>query len=524
MIEGGVASHLRETLRLHWRMLLAVMPGLMASALHSTMLQVPRAEFIDALDSDHYRIQWITGSYLIGSAAGMALTSFLGGRLGLRLAYLVGVAGFTLAGTACALVVETVTMAPLRLVQGLGNGLILSVGMVLIWRAMPVHRAFAMALYGMAIDVPTIAGATLGGWLTAWASWRLIFLFCLPLGGIAGLLAWRLLPPDRPRNESPPHFDGIGLALLLAWLITMSVVLDMGQYWGWLTSPSFVPWFVGFALALAAFVLWGTLSPGPLINLRPLARRNFALGLAIKAILTINLLVMMSVLAGAMVNLRGYQWTQASLVIAPAIVTMTSTILVGIRWGTRQNRKLRMAAGLAVMAYATAAFAAFDLYTAKGSMALVMAVWGAGAGFVIGPSLLTAFEGMSSEETLRTAGVFNILRTLPAFIVGSVLTIATTRNTDAQFDVLRQTIRWNRPIVAEAFRRPESHFVEQGSPGDAAGKQAHAALAKWVHANSRAFALQELFRVLACVPAFGVALVLFVRVVGEGNDDGQGTA
>ena len=33
---------------------------------------------------------------------------------------------------------------------------------------------------------------------------------------------------------------------------------------------------------------------------------------------------------------------------------------------------------------------------------------------------MTAFEGLSTEETLRTAGVFNILRTLPAFIGGEI--------------------------------------------------------------------------------------------------------
>ena len=93
------------------------------SALHSTLLLSVRAEFVDALDSDRYRIQWITGSYILGSAWGMAMTGFLGQRLGLRHAYLLGVVLFTAAGTACGLATEVVQLAPFRLAQGFGNGL-----------------------------------------------------------------------------------------------------------------------------------------------------------------------------------------------------------------------------------------------------------------------------------------------------------------------------------------------------------------------------------------------------------------
>jgi len=476
------------------------------------MLVVPRADFIDALDSDRYRIQWITGAYILGSATGMVLTRFAGSRLGLRYAYLLGLVCFTLAGSACAGSTEVFWMAPLRLAQGVGNGLIISVGMVLIWRAFAVHKGLAMALYGMAIQLSAVAGVTLGGLLTALLSWRLIFVLLLPLGSLAGLAAWWLLPPDRSKAEHPADFDLIGFGLLASSIVTLSVVLDMGQYWGWLASLEFVPWLAGLIVSLVGFVLWGVLAPNPLIGLRPLAKPNFALGLGIKALFSVNLVVLLSLVANYMVNLRGYQWWQASLVIAPALGTMLTSLVLGVLLGTDRNRKLRMFAGLAVMAGGTAAFMTVDLYTAKVLQAVYLTLWGAGAGLVIGPALLTAFEGLSTEETLRTAGVFNVLRTLPAFVGGMVLATLLTQGADAQFDVLRQNIRYNRPIVAESLRRQQRDFDSHGSLAEAANKQAHATLARWVHANSRAFALQGIFEYLSLVPAVGLVLVLLVRV------------
>jgi DHA2 family multidrug resistance protein len=144
--------------------------------LHSTILDLPRAEAIDALDSDRSRIQWIFASYLVGSATGMAMTQFLGSRIGLRASYLLALGLFTAAGSACGAMSEVVWLTPLRLLQGFGTGLLISTGMVLLWRAYPRRRGFAMALYGMAVYVPALAGAPLGGFLTAWFSWRVIFL------------------------------------------------------------------------------------------------------------------------------------------------------------------------------------------------------------------------------------------------------------------------------------------------------------------------------------------------------------
>ena len=236
------------------------------------------------------------------------------------------------------------------------------------------------------------------------------------------------------------------------------------------------------------------LARAPLINLRVLAKPNFTLGLTISRFFSINLVVLLSLLASYMVNVRGYQWWQASLVIAPAPLTMLASLFGGTLLGTDRNRKLRMFVGLTVMSGATAAFTAVDLYTAKGLQAVAMALWGAGAGLVVGPALLTAFEGLSTEETLRAAGIFNIIRSLPAYICGATLAVLLTQSTDRQFDVLRQTIRYNRPIVAESFLHPRGHFTAHGSSATQAGMQADALIGKWVHANSRAFALQGIFQ------------------------------
>lgn len=511
MTEGRMAARLIQPLAGQWRVLVGVLPGVALAMIHSTMLDIPRADVVAALDSDRYRVQWIMGSYLLGSAAGMALTGFLGGRLGLRRSYLLAAALFTLAAAACGLVSEVIWMTPLRLVQGVSMGLLISSGMVILWRAFPGHKELAMVAYGTGVYLAALLGPVCGGLLVAWSSWRLLFLINLPLGCAVTAVAWWTLPSDDPARAAHGRFDVVGFTLHLLWIGTLIVVLDMGQYWGWLTSPYFVPWLAALVLSFTCFVCWGIWSADPLINLRPLALRSFGLGLCGKALLSINLDILVGLLAAYMINLRGYQWWQGSLVILPGFLAMLAALVVGTCWGTDANRKARMFAGTATMACATWLISSVDVYTAKGWLSLHLALWGAGAGLTIGPIMFTVFEGMTPVQMLRCAGIFNTMRALPTFIVGSILITLLTQRSDDYFDNLRQRITYNRPIVALTTTHQERHFTARGSGPEQRVKQARAALGLWVHANARAYALQTVLKYLALLTAVGPVLVLFIR-------------
>jgi EmrB/QacA subfamily drug resistance transporter len=509
---GPLAQNIWQTLRGQWRLMLAVLPGLGLTMLHSTMLDLPRADVIDAVDSDRYRIQWIAGAFLTGSATGMAMTRFIGSRIGLRRAYLLALVMFSVAGSACGALSEVAWFTPFRLIQGFGSGLILSAAMVMLWRAYPRRRALAMAIYGMGVFVPALAGAPLGGLLVASVSWRLIFFINLPLGLLIGLLARVVLPLERTADHSPSPMDWLGLALLLAWVIPLNVVIDLGQYWGWLTSPSLAWWLACLLVAFAAFSARGILAANPLIDLRILALPHFAVGLGIKVLYSVNLYVLVSVLSGYMIQVRGYQWWQGSLVLLPAVATMLSGIVAGVFIGNDGNRRLRMGFGLMLMCAGTGLLASVDVYTAKEWQAACLAVWGFGAGLVTGPALLTTFEGLSDDDILRSAGVFNVCRAIPVFIATGLLATLMTRQFDTHFDYLRQTVRHNQPAVAGSLRALEYRLAGRGQSASLAAKQSRAELAARAKTNARANAVRDVFVVLAFAPALGLMLVLLIRV------------
>jgi len=499
------------------RVLAAVVPGVALVTLSASMLDLPRADLIDALDSDRYRIQWIMGSFLVGSAAGMTWTGLSSALLGMRRAYLTGLLLFTVMNALCGCVSEVIWMTPLRLLEGIGSGLVLSVGMVMVWRAFPEGRDRAMVVYAFGVYLASIAGLFVGGLLVSSLSWRWIFWVKLPAGAALALLARKLLPADAPSKE-PVHFDLIGFGSFIVWVIAMNVALDMGQYWGWLTSPFFVPW---LALCLAAFVIfvaWGWWHAKPLISLRPLAHRNFAIGLLIKALLTIDVTVLMGLLAGYMIDLRGYQWWQGSLIVLPGLLAFAGIALATWPWIAPDNRRLRIGWGLALMAAATWQLAAVDLYTDKYWLAVLFAVWGTGVGLAVGPLLAVIFDGLTPAETLQGAGLFNIGRALPAFAVAACLVTLLTRDTDHHFDRLRQRITYNRPEVQRTEARTASYFADRGSGSPTDVQQSRIFMGRWVQANARAYAFQYVLTILALLTASAVLLVPLIARAGTPPD------
>jgi hypothetical protein len=138
-------------------------------------------------------------------------------------------------------------------------------------------------------------------------------------------------------------------------------------------------------------------------------------------------------------------------------------------------------------------------------------VWAVGAGFVIGPAMLTIFYGLEPSRLAYAAGVFNIMRTLPAFVIGVLLLALMAQSSNFHFDRLRLNITYNRPMVSETYKRMENHFAERGSHPLSSKKQAQALMTRWVHANAKAFAFQTTLGYLALITAVGALLVLFLK-------------
>jgi MFS family permease len=133
--------------------------------------------------------------------------------VGRKQLYIYGFALFTVASGLCAASSTLWVLVVLRVVQGIGAAMLQANSVALIVASMPAGAlGRGIGVQGAAQAVGLALGPAVGGWLVGLGGWQLVFLVNVPVGAVAIVLAWFLLP--RSRNLAPrAPFDWAGLAL-----------------------------------------------------------------------------------------------------------------------------------------------------------------------------------------------------------------------------------------------------------------------------------------------------------------------
>jgi len=91
------------------------------------------------------------------------------------------------------------------------------------------------------------------------------------------------------KGATERRIDYVGFGAMAIWLATLQIILDRGQQDDWFNSP-WICW--GSAISLVSmlfFIYWEFRAEQPLVNLRVLANRNFAVGTLLIAVVGVVL-------------------------------------------------------------------------------------------------------------------------------------------------------------------------------------------------------------------------------------------
>ena len=214
-----------------------------------------------AFDATFQDVQWTVLAYLLAITTLIVIVGRLGDIIGRRRLVLVGIALFTLASVLCGIAPTLWLLIAARAAQGAGAAIMTALAMALIGEMVPRARTGgAMGFLGTMSAVGTALGPSLGGILIAVFGWPAIFLINLPLGTLAFLFAYRVVPADRREMKAKREgFDGLGTVLLALTLAAYSLAMTMGRgHFGALNVALLLAAILGaglFALAEVAICL-----------------------------------------------------------------------------------------------------------------------------------------------------------------------------------------------------------------------------------------------------------------------------
>ena len=248
-----------------WIGLVAASAGMFLGSLDITV-NVALPDITRSFGTDLQTVQWIIIFY-VGSMAGLQLG--LGSAVdlyGLKRFYIIGLATYTLAVLLIGIAPLFSMVFGLRVLQAVGNGLILASAPALVTRIFPrEERGRGLGLMAGIATLGMVTGALGGGVLIDAFGWRAIFIFRVPLGVLAVLLAFLSLREQRASGARA--FDFRGAVALFVGLASFVLFLTLGGRDGWAT-PLVLLLLLISAMSLIAFVYMQRTVSRPVLELR----------------------------------------------------------------------------------------------------------------------------------------------------------------------------------------------------------------------------------------------------------------
>jgi DHA2 family multidrug resistance protein len=474
----------------------------------AVQVALPQIMTVFGLNLD--QAQWIVTAYVIAGAILVPAVGWLGRRLGNRTLYFSSFLIFVITSLLCAFSWSGSSLIAFRILQGLGGGPIPPMTMTFLSSVFPPHqRGMAMGLFGMGQTAGPILGTVLGGYLTEYLSWRMIF-FLNTIPGVVCLVLMLLVLPN-VREEGRPAFDGIGLLTMGIFLVSLLVALTQGNQEGW-DAPFIQRLFIVAGVAFVTFITWELCCKEPLIDLRLYTNVTFTL------VSAVILLFFMSFTASTFLQvilvqrLLDYTPAQAGLVLLPGSLALALGFPLAGRLADKYDRRVIMLGALSIFVLSSYLFSFLSLDRPLSWIIwLVLLRYSCGS-FVYAPLTATALAQLAPEKVRMGSGLLNLMQNGLGNTLGlALITTVLQRRLAYHSSMLDQQQAFS-VLHWEDLLAPVRALVQQtGASGPLADMQVLALFQRHLDQQAAVAAYQDCFLLVTFLSLACMVLVSLLR-------------
>jgi DHA2 family multidrug resistance protein len=511
-----------------WVVALTVTLATFMELLDTSIANVSLPYIAGGLGRSYDEVTWILTTYLVANAVILPMSAWLSRVFGRKNYYMTCVALFTATSFLCGIAPTLGIMLLARVLQGIGGGGLAPVEQaILVDTFPPAKRATAFALYTVAIVTAPAIGPVLGGWITDNYNWRWVFLINIPIGILSLFLTGRFVhdPPSYAEerktvrtvgaNGKPGKLkvDGIGIALIGLGSAALEVLLDRGQIDDWFGS-SFIVWmFIIGVGCLTTAVFWELRQPDPVIDLRMLKVRNFAIANVFYFVFGFGLFASTTMIPQLLQSLYGYRAIDAGLVLGPGALVITFLAPVGAQLVQRSVIKPRILLFGAVMVVGISFlhYSHFNLDTDYNHYAWARALQGLGYAFFFVPLSVIAYSQLSPDQNNKASSLTNFFRNWGGSFGIAFITTVSERRQNFHQSTVGSNLAASSPALQQNVHQTATYLQSHGfSPTDALSA-AYARVYDQLHAQTQLLAFMDCFHIIGVITLIAAPIVLLTK-------------
>ena len=275
-------------------------------------------------------LQWVVTAYLLMSGGGLLLGGRIADLLSRRRVLITGLAVFTTASLVSGFASTAGVLIGARAAQGLGAALMTPAALAIIMTTYAgAQRAKGLAMWGAVGGLGIAAGVLVGGVITTFAGWQMIFWVNVPIGVGAIIAALVLLGKNGPARPGLGQLDLPGALAAVTGLAALVFGIQSAASDGW-TSPKTLGVLAVSGLLLVAFGFIERRVAHPLVPPHTWRIKTLVSGTGVMLGVT-GLLVGAVFLSSVFFQtVLGYTALQAGLAFLP----MAAVLIVGTRLGS----------------------------------------------------------------------------------------------------------------------------------------------------------------------------------------------
>jgi EmrB/QacA subfamily drug resistance transporter len=419
--------------QIRWGAAISVLLGMVAFAFSVTTLTIAIPSIMAGLRADVDRIQWVVTSFDMTQTVVMPTVGWLGGILGNRNLFLVGIAislvGACLGGMSWSLEALIV----FQIFQGIGAGLMQPTLTAILYGLFPPQRrGLAVALTMTAFGFGPTIGPIIAGYLVEHISWRATFYVQVPIILASFVLTLMTMPNVIERRVRT--IDLPGLITMSIFLVCLLLALTQGHKEEW-TSRYIVGLLAASGVSFILFVVIELSVADPVVDLRLYRSLPFSMG-CLLAFLNTMVFRGAGFLMGVFVQ-HTLQYTpiRAGFMTAPSGIAFGSMSYLAGKLSDRVGPRLPIIIGMLMFIGTFFWYADMNRWSTTFTILQVMTLRPFSYGWTNSPTNYAALRALPDSAVRMGSGLFSLVRGIASSF--GVAMGATFLETHAQVHMLQ---------------------------------------------------------------------------------------